>query len=290
MAASPHMLTAWAETRERTVTAPGNEGRWPSSGRAYRRTRLDPPPTHRTDGAIEAPRGDFPAWIGADSNGCAGYVWAGGWPPTLASWRRRRSPAWFRPTQSACVGTPPSPPRWPDHLFFSSPTSSSREKVLLYLLVTMLPFAVVAPCARSALDYRRSGRRVLVVTSMMGRAVLALLMARWISDAAPGGLLVYPLAFRHPRAAKGYSVAKSVLVPALVDDTTELVRANSRLAVGERDRDDRGWRASLRVATGLRTGVVVALRVRVVRDRRDPGAEDPPGPDSANGTASRTGA
>jgi putative Mn2+ efflux pump MntP len=116
-------------------------------------------------------------------------------------------------------------------LFFSSPTSSSREKVLLYLLVTMLPFAVVAPVLGPALDYRRSGRRVLVVVSMLGRAVLAVLMARWISDPAPEGLLVYPLAFGILVLAKGYSVAKSALVPALVDDTGELVRANSRLAL-----------------------------------------------------------
>jgi MFS transporter len=116
-------------------------------------------------------------------------------------------------------------------LFFSTPTSSSREKVLLYLLVTMLPFAVVAPVLGPALDYRRSGRRVLVVVSMAGRAVLALMMARWISDPAPAGLLVYPLAFGILVLAKGYSVAKSALVPALVDDPSELVKANSRLAL-----------------------------------------------------------
>jgi hypothetical protein len=116
-------------------------------------------------------------------------------------------------------------------LFFSTPTSSSREKVLLYLLITMLPFAVVAPVLGPALDYRRSGRRVLVVVSMLARAVLALLMARWISDPAPTGLLVYPVAFGILVLAKGYSVAKSALVPALVDDPGELVKANSRLAL-----------------------------------------------------------
>jgi len=116
-------------------------------------------------------------------------------------------------------------------LFFSTPTSSSREKVLLYLVITMLPFAVVAPILGPALDYRRSGRRVLVFVSMLGRAVLALLMARWISDPAPGGLLVYPLAFGILVLAKGYSVAKSALVPALVDDPNDLVKANSRLAL-----------------------------------------------------------
>ena len=116
-------------------------------------------------------------------------------------------------------------------LFFSTPTSSSREKVLLYLLITMLPFAVVAPILGPALDYRRSGRRVLVAVSMAGRAVLAFMMARWISDPAPAGLLVYPLAFGILVLAKGYSVARSALVPALVDDPSELVRANSRLAL-----------------------------------------------------------
>lgn len=116
-------------------------------------------------------------------------------------------------------------------LFFSTPTGSSREKVLLYLLVTMLPFAVVAPVLGPALDYRRGGRRVLVVGSMIGRAMLALLMARWIADPAPAGLLVYPLAFGILVLAKGYSVAKSALVPALVNREDELVRANSRLAL-----------------------------------------------------------
>jgi len=116
-------------------------------------------------------------------------------------------------------------------LFFSTPSSSSREKVLLYLVITMLPFAIVAPVLGPALDYRRSGRRVLVVVSMLARAVLAVMMARWISDPAPGGLLVYPIAFGILVLAKGYSVAKSALVPALVDDPGELVKANSRLAL-----------------------------------------------------------
>ena len=45
------------------------------------------------------------------------------------------------------------------------------------LVITMLPFAVVAPILGPALDYRRSGRRVLVLVSMLGRAVLAFMMA-----------------------------------------------------------------------------------------------------------------
>ena len=116
-------------------------------------------------------------------------------------------------------------------LFFSSPADSSRGKVLLYLLVTMLPFAVVAPILGPALDHRRSGRRVILVGSMIGRAVLAVLMARWVSAPSPTGLLIYPLAFLILVLAKGYTVTKSALVPALVGREDQLVRANSRLAI-----------------------------------------------------------
>ena len=174
-------------------------------------------------------------------------------------------------------------------LFFSSPTSSSREKVLLYLLVTMLPFAVVAPVLGPALDYRRSGRRVLVVTSMMGRAVLALLMARWISDAAPGGLLVYPLAFGILVLAKGYSVAKSACWCLHWWMTRTSWSRELAARARERDRHHGGRCAGVPRTRGVRTGMVVAIRVRGVRDRRNPGTEDSPGPDSTDGEASRAG-
>ena len=41
-------------------------------------------------------------------------------------------------------------------LFFQSPTGARAVKVLLYLLVTMAPFAIVAPVLGPALDRRRA--------------------------------------------------------------------------------------------------------------------------------------
>jgi MFS family permease len=116
-------------------------------------------------------------------------------------------------------------------LFFQNPTGAARGKVLLYLVLTMAPFAIVAPILGPAIDRSRGGRRLLVILSAAGRAVLCLAMAQYISKEAPEGLLVYPLAFGALVLAKGYSIAKSALVPALVRDKADLVNANSRLAL-----------------------------------------------------------
>ncbi len=116
-------------------------------------------------------------------------------------------------------------------LFFQSPTDAARGKVLLYLLLTMAPFAVVAPVLGPALDRARGGRRYLLIASAAGRGFLCLAMAMYITADAPRGLLVYPLAFGVLILAKGHSIARSSLVPTLVRDDRELVQANSRLAL-----------------------------------------------------------
>ena len=72
---------------------------------------------------------------------------------------------------------------------------------------------------------------MLVIVSALGRAAICLAMAQYVSKAAPEGLLIYPLAFGALVLAKGYAIAKSALVPAVVKDKAELVNANSRLAL-----------------------------------------------------------
>jgi MFS family permease len=111
-------------------------------------------------------------------------------------------------------------------LFFDVGVSAARPKVLLYLLLTMAPFAVVAPVLGPFLDRTRGGRRLMVAAAMAGRAVLCILMANKIDSP-----LLYPLAFGALVLSKGQSVAKSALVPAVVDSHDELVLANSRLAI-----------------------------------------------------------
>ncbi|MCU1426886.1 MAG: Major Facilitator Superfamily transporter [Actinomycetia bacterium] len=113
-----------------------------------------------------------------------------------------------------------------DSVFFSAPSHAARGKVLLYLALTMAPFAVIAPVLGPLLDRTRGGRRLVIALACAGRAVLCLFMANNIH-----GLLLYPLAFGLLVLSKAQAIAKSSLVPSVVDDESELVLANSRLAL-----------------------------------------------------------
>lgn len=111
-------------------------------------------------------------------------------------------------------------------LFFSISPSEARGRVALSLVLTMAPFAVVAPFLGPAIDRSRQGRRVMVVVACAGRAVACLVMVEVLQR-----LLLFPAAFAVLVLAKGYSVAKSSMVPALVGRPDDLVEANSKLAI-----------------------------------------------------------
>ena len=111
-------------------------------------------------------------------------------------------------------------------IFFSIDPSAARWRVALYLVLTIAPFAVVTPLIGPAVDRIRGGRRLMIVFTVMGRAVLAYLMSVHID-----GLLLFPEAFGFLVLQKSYSVAKSAVVPELVRTEGELVEANSKLAL-----------------------------------------------------------
>jgi hypothetical protein len=111
-------------------------------------------------------------------------------------------------------------------LFFSISPTAARGRVALSLVLTMAPFAVVAPLLGPAIDRSSRGRRVMVVASCGLRALACLVMARVLD-----GLLLFPAAFTVLVLSKSYSVAKSALVPAAVSSEDELVEANAKLAI-----------------------------------------------------------
>ncbi|MHB1711020.1 MAG: MFS transporter [Acidimicrobiales bacterium] len=93
-------------------------------------------------------------------------------------------------------------------LFFSISPTAARDKVLLYLVLTMAPFAVVAPALGPLVDRSRGARRGMVMVSAFGRAALCPFLAANVHS-----LLLFPLAFAMLVLSKVYLVTKGALVP-----------------------------------------------------------------------------
>ncbi len=111
-------------------------------------------------------------------------------------------------------------------LFFSITPQAARGRVALYLLLTVAPFAVVAPLLSPVIDRSRGGRRALIIAGAASRAIVCLSMATHLDS-----LLLFPEAFAVLVLSKAHMVTKSALVPGTVSGEGELVAANSRLAV-----------------------------------------------------------
>ncbi|MEU0370056.1 MFS transporter [Streptomyces sp. NPDC006283] len=113
-------------------------------------------------------------------------------------------------------------------VFFSVPTDEARGRVALYLVVTMAPFALLAPVIGPLLDRVPHGRRAAMAGAMLARALLALMMSGAV---ATGDLELYPAALGVLVSSKAYGVVRSAVVPRLLPPTFSLVKANSRVTL-----------------------------------------------------------
>lgn len=111
-------------------------------------------------------------------------------------------------------------------IFFNAPLGEARSKVALYLLVTMVPFALLAPVVGPLLDHFRHGRRYALATTMLGRAFLAWLISDYIH-----GFGLYPAAFGVLVLSRAYGVARSAAVPRLLPERLGLSQAGARASV-----------------------------------------------------------
>jgi MFS family permease len=114
-------------------------------------------------------------------------------------------------------------------VFFGVQPGQARGKVALYLVVTMVPFVVLAPVIGPLLDRFGHGRRLAMAVTMLARLVLALIMARTVSGDA--NLALYPAAFGCLAASKAYGVTRSAVIPRLVPHGSTLIKANSRTSM-----------------------------------------------------------
>ncbi|MDH2430404.1 MFS transporter [Sphaerisporangium sp. TRM90804] len=114
-------------------------------------------------------------------------------------------------------------------LLFGLPVDQARGQVALYLLITMLPFAVVAPFVGPVLDRFRSGRRYVMAGTLFARGLLCWAMAAAIgpSDA----VTLFPAALAVLVLSKAYSVSRAATMPSVLPADISLVTANARVAL-----------------------------------------------------------
>ena len=113
-------------------------------------------------------------------------------------------------------------------VFFSVPTGEARDQVALFLGLTMLPFAIVAPLIGPFLDRFRRGRRWAIGTTMAVRAFCCWALAGAV---AADSAWLFPAALGCLVSSKAYGVTRASAVPRVLPSEFTLVKANSRISL-----------------------------------------------------------
>ena len=142
-------------------------------------------------------------------------------------------------------------------LFFPVPSGEARDQVALFLGLTMLPFAIVAPLIGPFLDRFAHGRRWAIGATMAFRAFLCWLLAGAVADDSPW---VFPAALGVLVSSKAYGVTRAAAVPRLLPARPDAGQGQRPGVAGRHRRrrdvraDRRRWRPwpgrSGRCATG----------------------------------------
>ena len=173
-------------------------------------------------------------------------------------------------------------------IFFNTSVDQARSKVVLFLVITMAPFAVLAPFIGPALDRVQQGRKYLLAGTLLARGLLCYAMSAAVSNP----ITLLPAAFGVLVLQKAYGVVRASIAPRLLPEQITLVTANARsqliaviaatiaVAVAE------GVQVTGGAAWVLRVGMVVYLAAIVLALRLPDQVDTPPVPaPEANGDA-----
>ena len=112
-------------------------------------------------------------------------------------------------------------------LFFSVPSADARSNVALYLVITLAPFAVIGPFLGRFFERFPAAYRAGLVVSSLLRVVIAIVMAIGLDT-----ILLFPLAFLLLVLSRFHGIAKSSVLPTVLDGPSELIAGNANLARG----------------------------------------------------------
>jgi hypothetical protein len=109
-------------------------------------------------------------------------------------------------------------------IFFSTSVDQARGRVVLFLIITMAPFAVLAPFIGPALDRIQQGRRFVLAGTMLTRGLLCYAMSANVASS----VTLLPAAFGILVLQKAGGVVKASVTPRLLPADLTLVTANAR--------------------------------------------------------------
>jgi hypothetical protein len=109
-------------------------------------------------------------------------------------------------------------------IFFSTSVDQARGRVVLFLIITMAPFAVLAPFIGPALDRIQQGRRFVLAGTMLTRGLLCYAMSANVASS----VTLLPAAFGILVLQKAGGVVKASITPRLLPAEITLVTANAR--------------------------------------------------------------
>jgi MFS family permease len=109
-------------------------------------------------------------------------------------------------------------------IFFSTSVDQARGRVVLFLIITMAPFAVLAPFIGPALDRIQQGRRFVLAGTMLTRGLLCYAMSANVANS----LTLLPAAFGILVLQKAGGVVKASVTPRLLPPQSTLVSVNAR--------------------------------------------------------------
>jgi hypothetical protein len=113
-------------------------------------------------------------------------------------------------------------------LFFSTSVNQARTQVAFALLITIAPYAILAPLIGPLLDRVKQGNRYILMGTLLARGLLCWGMAGAIHDA----VTVLPAAFGILVLQKTFGVTRAAVTPRLLPSEITLVTANARSNLG----------------------------------------------------------
>lgn len=182
-------------------------------------------------------------------------------------------------------------------LFFSLPTDQARPQVAQFLLLTMAPFAIVAPLLGPLLDRFRWARRWAIGVAVASRAFLSWVLAGLVA-AGSTSPWVFVSALSCLVASKTYTITRASAVPRLLPSAYTLVRANSRISMANVVGASVGGVVAFGVSQlgsewSLRLGFAIFIAATVIAILLSPRVDAPAGdevPESVVAARKRVGA